>query len=50
MDCEYEKPRIERVKVRTKKVVLSAPEYSESSWTGRSCFKICRTKKREEKN
>ena len=50
MDCVYEKPEIEKVEMRPKKVVLSGPESSESLWSGKSCFKVCRTKERKSEN
>lgn len=42
----YEKPIVEKIFLRPKKAKVAGPEYSESSWSGSSCFSICRTKVR----
>ena len=39
--------QIKKVRIQVKeKIALAGPEYSESDWDGKSCFKICRTKTR----
>lgn len=42
----YEKPTVEKIFLRPKKATVAGPEYSESSWSGSSCFSICRIKVR----
>ncbi len=42
----YEKPNVEKIFLRPKKATVAGPEFSESSWSGSSCFSICRLKAR----
>ncbi len=42
----YEKPDVEKIFLRPKKATVAGPEFSESGWTGKSCFSICRIKAR----
>ncbi len=42
----YEKPDVAKIFLRPKKELVAGAEYSESWWTGKSCFKICRIKAR----